>query len=423
LKSSRTPEERPVILSEPRTVLRPLLEWLSYLSFHAFHAFGELLVFSVLFMMLFLLAAGLRAAFGGAARKHGALFFPALAAATIALRYTPVGSAAQFLLNRMVSFQFRLFDAWFGQTWVEYYLPAIAVLYSAGVFFSIVLLALRCLRLRRELSRMPDYPDADAIAKARAGAGLRRAVRVKAAGAARQVASWGILRAWILVPDDFAEHFNPEERHWIYLHELTHFQRRDPLRYMALALWRAVFWFDPVCRRAANDIRHGFELACDRAVVGLYGADPLEYSRLIVKTAALERGMPIGFSSGFGNMGRRIGRLLGKEEAENRRRILCGALVAAAMIAAFVHCCAARPDGRWFAEYYPSVTAGEDGTVLFSASSPASVIIGKDGIMRELRHDYGGELRTFGTRVRWEEFEEIGRRDLRGPDAHKAVFI
>jgi beta-lactamase regulating signal transducer with metallopeptidase domain len=272
----------------------------------------------------------------------------------------------------------------------------------AGAAVCLSVFALRCLLLRRELSRLPDYRDDGAVEAARGAAGVRRTVSVKAAGKNRQAASWGIFRVWILVPDDFAERFSPEERHWIYLHELTHFQRRDPLRSLALALWHACLWFNPLCGWAAGHVRHGFELACDREVVRRHGADPLGYARLIVKTAMLQRGTPAAFSFGFGDIRHRVGQLAGEAEKKSGGRIVLGALAAAAVTLAFAWCFAAAP---------------ERGTRTHIARSV--LIVGKDGVAREFLHDIEVERGAIGTYTAPapDTVQETGRWDLLQPSS------
>lgn len=317
---------------------------------HALVALDSLAVFSLLFAALFLAAAGARAAFGRAGGKNGGWLCVLITTAALSAQQSSIGNALVFALNDAFT-QVNLFflSRWGATPLVVYRTVHVTVLlWLAGFGGGLVLLAARYLRLRRELARLPEHSGDEALVAACAAAGLRCRVRVKAAGALRQAGSWGIARPWILVPDDFAERFTFEERQWIYLHELTHFKRRDAARYLALALWKACFWFNPVCRRAAADIRHGFELACDRAVVGKYGAPPLEYSRLLVKTAALERGMPLGFASGFGDIGLRIGRLLGGREKGSFRSAVLGVLFAAAGAGAFVWYFAVAPETKEF---------------------------------------------------------------------------
>jgi Zn-dependent protease with chaperone function len=391
------------LLGSPPYALNTLMDYVRFMEFHATHMsthlLGAVMVFSVLFMMLLFMLEGIGEVYPGAALREKRWRFPALVAATAALWHSPAGDAVDFWIRWTVRV---VWQATAGFDWRG---PVVA-LWAAGVALCLCLLAARCLRLRRRLAALPEYPDAGAVAKARAVAGVRRPVSVKAGGKGCQVGSWGVLRAWIVVPDDFAERFTEAERHWIYLHELTHFQRRDPLRYVGMTLWKAFLWFDPVCRRAVGDIRHGFELACDRAVVTLYGADPVEYSRLIVKAAALERGMPIGFSSGSGNIRRRIGLLLGERAARKVRRPLRGAFVAVLMASALVWCCA---------------TADEIPATL----SKTVKVVGADGVVREIMYSPGGTcwILLGGDPSFTEELQEMGRRDPLEPDAGRTVFL
>lgn len=359
----------------------------------------SLVVFSLLFAMAYLLLGGA----GGMRRGRGRPV-PSAALAALALQRSPVGDSLVFILHDMFAAVNLWFISWSGATPFVLFgtVHTLVVLWLAGSALCLGFLCVQYFRLRRELAGLPDFADA---AAACAKAGVRRRARVKAGGAMRQVGSWGIFRAWILVPDDFADRFTPADREWMYLHELTHFKRRDALRSLALALWRACFWFNPVCLRAAADVRHGFELACDSAVVGRYGADPLEYSRLIVKTAALERGMPIGFASGFGDVGRRIAALLGERGARRGVRGFAGLAVSLAALGAFAWCYAAAPATK---EFHLSKTV---------------VFAGHGGAAREWVLEFVGEYGAFGQYTRAGEIQDVVRAPVPGGDSGACVFL
>ncbi len=375
-------------------VLQPLL-------INVLTRFDSLLVFSFLFAVLFLALACLQVVCGPVIKKHRSRIIPLLVVAAYAMQYTSFGNSVVFILMDAYSILQSKAGLW--RQWPL----ALAFVWLVGATANLALIAIGYWGVRRELSRCPDYPDDETVARACSTTHITHSVKVKARKKGREVASWGILSPSILVPADFAERFTSEERYWIYLHELTHWKRRDSLRSLLLVLWRACFWFDPICRKAVQCIRHDFELACDREVVGNHGVDALEYSQLIVKTAALQRGMTLGFSSGYQNIKDRIGQLLDSGVViGTRRRILFGVLFVAILASTLVwQHCASRATTRYIRIHN-------------------FTHLGKNGIKREFMSEIHGTYGIFGAYTdSWHTIQEIERRDLRGPDSYRPELI
>lgn len=218
---------------------RNILAFFQQRMIDAASAFDALLVFSALFAILHLAAACLMNVCGLRGEKRG-WTVALLAAAALAIQISSAGSGMVFLLMDALSQVQTIFGP-YGN------LPmTLSAIWLIGVAVHCGCVVIGYWGLRRELRRHPDYPDTDVVGKACAAAAVSGPVAVKARNRGREIGSWGIRRPCILVPADFAEQFSPEERYWIYLHELTHWKRRDSLRFLLLLLWRACFWFDPV---------------------------------------------------------------------------------------------------------------------------------------------------------------------------------
>ena len=97
---------------------------------------------------------------------------------------------------------------------------------------------------------------------------LRRDVVIARSGSADLLATWGILRPQVLVPDS-AQHWTLERVHIVLCHELAHIRRHDWLVQTGAEMVRALFWFNPlawiVCRRLRRESEH----ACDDEVLGI----------------------------------------------------------------------------------------------------------------------------------------------------------
>lgn len=90
----------------------------------------------------------------------------------------------------------------------------------------------------------------------------------------------GVLRPTLVVPPGFAA---GEGADLVFLHELSHLRRRDPLLTLLGELATAVFWFNPVVRLGARRARALQELAADGDVLR-DGVRPSRYARFLLDT-------------------------------------------------------------------------------------------------------------------------------------------
>jgi CubicO group peptidase (beta-lactamase class C family) len=88
----------------------------------------------------------------------------------------------------------------------------------------------------------------------------------------------GALRPALLVPEGFAR---GAEADIVFLHELAHLRRRDPLVTLLGDLTTACFWFNPIVHRAARRLRELQELAADSHVLR-GGVQASRYARFLV---------------------------------------------------------------------------------------------------------------------------------------------
>lgn len=109
----------------------------------------------------------------------------------------------------------------------------------------------------------------------------------------------GAVRARIVLPADFSERYDSEQRRLMLAHERRHLQRGDPLANLAIAFVRCLFWFNPLVHLAATRFRHDQELACDQAVVAAYPHSRRAYGEAMLKTLMTDRQAPLGCHWGF----------------------------------------------------------------------------------------------------------------------------
>lgn len=123
------------------------------------------------------------------------------------------------------------------------------------------------------------------------GLGQHRVARRARAGAMGP-AVVGILRPRVFLPIDFETRFTPAEQSVIRAHERAHLLRHDVLANAAMAVTRAVLWFNPLVHLAAVTMRHHQEIACDATVLDERPEQRRRYAATLLKSQLFhERGM------------------------------------------------------------------------------------------------------------------------------------
>jgi bla regulator protein BlaR1 len=161
--------------------------------------------------------------------------------------------------------------------------PWLAVLWLFGALAMALRLWRQQRRFERDLGRL--RPLRDGLWLAQTSLGLP--------------ALLGVVRARIVLPDDFRLRYDARERRLMLAHERTHRRRGDHLANFAVAALRCVFWFNPLVHLAARFFRHDQELACDQAVIAAHPDSRRAYGEAMLKTLMADRQAPLGCHWGF----------------------------------------------------------------------------------------------------------------------------
>jgi len=101
------------------------------------------------------------------------------------------------------------------------------------------------------------------VDKAAATMGLRRVPAVKIVPLALGPMVSGLFRPLIILPQNFTEKFNADEQYFALCHEMAHIKRRDLWAALALLIFRAVHWYNPLVHYAVRRFQFDQEAACD----------------------------------------------------------------------------------------------------------------------------------------------------------------
>jgi beta-lactamase regulating signal transducer with metallopeptidase domain len=104
----------------------------------------------------------------------------------------------------------------------------------------------------------------------------------------------GALRPRIVLPRDFAERYDADERALILAHETMHARRGDGWWCLLANLCLCLFWFHPLVWWASLAMRHDQELACDAAVMREHAGQRRRYALAMLKTQCATAVLPVG---------------------------------------------------------------------------------------------------------------------------------
>lgn len=107
-------------------------------------------------------------------------------------------------------------------------------------------------------------------------------------------AALGLWRPQIIVPVDFDQRYDQEQRRLMQAHERTHIRRGDLHVNAGVAALRCLFWFNPLVHFAAGHFRHDQELACDQRVIAANPHSRRAYGEAMLKAQLAAQPLPLG---------------------------------------------------------------------------------------------------------------------------------
>ncbi len=168
--------------------------------------FDYLVVYAVIFALLYLACVGSESIFPHARPMFMPLYLSLLPLVAAAIFVSPIGDRITTLLIDLLNL-FRMIP---GE--LPNWQLIMASIWLAGCGYRLFRFTKQCYRLCVTLPNLPDCHDEAILSHACKQVGIRGKAIIKFAGPHHSVASWGILRATVVVPDDFLSRFTHEER-------------------------------------------------------------------------------------------------------------------------------------------------------------------------------------------------------------------
>ncbi|MFC5470163.1 M56 family metallopeptidase [Cohnella suwonensis] len=95
---------------------------------------------------------------------------------------------------------------------------------------------------------------------------------------------FGVFRAKLLMPMNSRELFQPDELNYIFVHELSHFRRKDIALNGLFSCLLVVHWFNPLLWYAFYRMREDQELACDSLALSFVDPEKInDYGHTIIR--------------------------------------------------------------------------------------------------------------------------------------------
>jgi len=265
-----------------------------------------LLVFSAVFALLYALAI-----FGGSIIQAGrsvppiAHGLPVLfLTAILVTSFSGLGEAVIFIVREITSHALTLASALTSSD-AGLYLPLAGLIWLAGALVALARLVARYTLIIKLLPHCPTLPENAVFLAAKKDGKVVKKVMLKLVEAGSPMSLSGLRASYIFIPAGLRP-YTPEELYGIYLHELTHIRRKDSIKILLSAVIEALFWFNPLMRRAVNRFQNHLEIACDQALLKEHGLDRFIYARAIINTAASPDRLLPGLSNGYADLGRRL---------------------------------------------------------------------------------------------------------------------
>lgn len=129
---------------------------------------------------------------------------------------------------------------------------------------------------------------------------IKKVVPVIISKAVKTPCLFGVFKPKVYLPEVIAREISEENLRYVFLHELSHYKRKDILINWIAVASQVMHWFNPVIWFCLDRMREDCELACDSYALTHLSEDEYEmYGLSIIKLLSMSRKMWVPAATGF----------------------------------------------------------------------------------------------------------------------------
>ncbi|KXG74030.1 Regulatory protein BlaR1 [Fervidicola ferrireducens] len=200
-----------------------------------------------------------------------------------------------------------------GSTGFFVYFKAFPYILMTGTLIFIVVILIQYYNLKRRIFKVCFMTDdtriLEVLSKCKQQMGIRGQIPVYISPYITTPFLCGIVKPCIILPDI---KLSADELQCIFLHELTHWKRRDVWLKLFMLFINAMHWFNPLAYAARLDIDQFCELSCDESVVkSINDRERRRYCELMLSVLWNVADKKTRLISAFGGMRKKLERRVG----------------------------------------------------------------------------------------------------------------
>jgi len=248
---------------------------------------------------------------------------------------------------------------------------AMVWLSGAAAFTLLVLIqSRRVARIMRQSSPVNDVELLELYKECRQLMGIRTNIPLMRTLHVDSPTLYGFIRSRLLLPKNCPKAVDLEDYRYIFMHELTHWKRRDIGVNWLMTGLQVMHWFNPLVWYAFSRMREDQELACDALTLNRLGSEhSIHYGKTLVKMIENKGRSRVGMAGFFADrtrLFRRI-RMVAEFSAISYKRSRIGL----ALLLVLAACSLTNPAGsnRSAAEPKTTTAADQNGEALLEGTS------------------------------------------------------
>lgn len=191
------------------------------------------------------------------------------------------------------------------------------IIWDIGVILGIIYIVMSyilCLKKINKCKLIEDKNIIDILKKCKSDMHIKRNIAIVQGSNIKSPAIFSLFKPKILIPLNIIENMSDNDIRNIFLHELSHYKRKDMFINYIIRIINVIHWFNPLIWYFINELKKDMELSCDQFALcyvksdklkdyGYTMIDVIKYSKLNEKR---ELNMAVGISVNITDMTKRM---------------------------------------------------------------------------------------------------------------------